>query len=85
MVEDKTIWDLLDSHSGTLIKNQEKNLTISFDFNQLKDISIINKILKLNNNSWKKITIIGPKNQDYKKIITMINLLDENIDENIND
>ncbi|BDV03601.1 MAG: heat-inducible transcription repressor HrcA [Candidatus Hepatoplasma scabrum] len=79
MVENKTIWDLLNSHSETLIKNKEKNLTISFDFDQLKDISVINKVLKLNNNSLKKITIIGPKNQDYKKILAMINILDENI------
>lgn len=79
MIENKTIWDLLDSHSETLIKNKEKNLTISFDFDQLKDISIISKILKLDNNDFKKVTIIGPKNQDYKKILAMINILDENI------
>ncbi len=73
LIEENKIWDLIDGSD-----NNDDELFIDLSKNDLNEISLINKTLNLKDGR-KTIAFIGAKNQDYKKLITMIDLLEEKL------
>ncbi|BDV02420.1 MAG: heat-inducible transcription repressor HrcA [Candidatus Hepatoplasma vulgare] len=78
IIQENSIWDLISKQKG--IKHKDTKILISLDNENLNDVSLIEKTIKVGD-SIKKIAFIGSKNQDYQKLVNMIDILDENLKE----
>lgn len=73
-IENQTIWDLLNK-----TKSIERGTTnVSIDIEGLEDVSFINKDLSIGEKN-KKITLIGSKKQNYKKVFTLLDHLEKRL------
>lgn len=78
IIQENSIWDLISKQEG--IKHNDTKILVSLDNENLNDVSLITKTVKIGD-SRKKIAFIGSKNQDYQKLVNMIDILDENLKE----
>lgn len=78
IIQENSIWELIDKSKS--IKNNNTEILIGLEEENLDDISIINKTFQLGD-SKKQIAFIGSKNQDYEKIMNIINVLEKKIKE----
>lgn len=76
VIETKSIFELLNSSKS--IKTGNTSIVLSIDSNKLKDLATINKQIE-HTGSKRQVTVIGPKNQDYKKAIALLDALEESI------
>ncbi len=75
-IETQTIWDILSK-----TKSIEKgNTSVSIEVEGLEGISVINKQLILGDRK-KQIALVGSKKQDYKKVIGLLDRLEEKLKE----
>ncbi len=76
MIENNSIWELLDKKNSIKSNNSE----IFIDIDLIDGISIVNKKIHYGNKN-KELTILGSKNQDYEKLFSMLEYLDKIVKE----
>ncbi len=74
MIENNSIWDLV-SDDGT-ISNDVTGVTVDVDV--IDGVSVVKKNINFGD-TQKQLTIVGSKNQDYEKLFSMLEYLEEKI------
>ncbi len=80
MVEEKTIWEIIEKLNSNLIDNSSNKVLLDISEEGLDGVSLVKRTLKYGD-SRKDVVFIGSKNQDYEKIFTLLELLDKKIKE----
>lgn len=76
MIENNSIWDLINDEGS--IETDTNGVTV--DMNLIDGMSVINKSINYGDKN-KHLTILGSKNQDYEKIFSILEYLDEKLKE----
>lgn len=74
MIENNSIWELLDNDSS--IKTETSGITVDMDI--IDGVSVVKKSIDLGLKN-KQLTIVGSKNQDYEKLFTMLEYLEDKL------
>lgn len=75
LLNEQNIWDIIEN-SESFYKGNNK-IILDINSKNFGDIAIINKNVKIAD-EIKKVALIGMKNQDYEKILSILDLLDFN-------
>lgn len=74
MIEDNSIWDLINDE-GT-IETEASGITVDMDV--IDGVSVVNKTIDIGDRN-KQLTIVGSKNQDYEKLFSMLEYLENKL------
>ena len=76
IVENKTIWNLIDDSNKII--NEKNAFLLEIENENFKDISVIERDINYENKN-KKLVFIGSKNQNYEQMATILNFLDDKL------
>lgn len=75
MIEDNSIWEMLNNNKDS-IEAEESGIVVDMDV--IDGVSVIKKSINLGTKS-KELTIVGSKYQDYERLFSLLQYLDETI------